>query len=221
MAVRKIKGSWWVDFRTNHQRIRKRSPDNTKAGAEAYEAVLRQKVARGEPIGGQQRQPKDQTFAQFAPKWCEDYVKPNNKYSEQLAKKYILSSSLIPFFGPMLIGQIRAHDIERYKAHQVQHGFTNKTIMNRLTVLNKCLGTAYEWLELDGAPPKIKWPRWQSPEIDYLSPDECEVLLAHAEGNSCDNAPANAATRPASACECERHSTGECCCARGSCGFGR
>jgi integrase len=182
MAVRKIKGSWWIDFRANHQRIRKRSPDNTKAGAETYEAILRQKAARGEPIDDQQRQPKDQTFAQFAPKWCEDYVKPNNKYSEQLAKKYVLSSSLIPFFGSMLIGQIRAHDIERYKAHQVRQGFTNKTIMNRLTVLNKCLGTAYEWLELDGAPPKIKWPRWQSPEIDYLSPDECEVLLAHAEG---------------------------------------
>jgi integrase len=54
--------------------------------------------------------------------------------------------------------------------------------MNRLTILNKCLVTAYEWLELEGAPPKIKWPKWQSPEIDYLSPEECELLLSQAEG---------------------------------------
>jgi integrase len=81
-----------------------------------------------------------------------------------------------------MVGQIRSLDIERYKAEQVQQGYTNKTIMNRLTVLNKCLATAYEWLELDGSPPKIKWPKWTLPEIDYLSPAECEQLLCHADG---------------------------------------
>jgi integrase len=82
----------------------------------------------------------------------------------------------------MPVGQIGPHDIERYKAQQVQQRFNNKTIMNRLTVLNKCLGTAYEWLKLEGAPPKIKWPRWALPEIDYLSPGECELLLSSATG---------------------------------------
>jgi integrase len=119
---------------------------------------------------------------QFAWKWFDDYVRPNNKHSEQLAKKYILTASLLPFFGHMPVDQIRAHDIERYKAAQVREGVTNKTISNRLTVLNKCLTTAYEWLELQGAPPKIKWPKWSLPEIDYLSPDECELLLSHADG---------------------------------------
>jgi len=50
MAVRKIKISWWVDFWADHIRYRKRSPENTKAGAEAYEAHMRQKLARGEMI---------------------------------------------------------------------------------------------------------------------------------------------------------------------------
>ncbi|WP_408918068.1 hypothetical protein [Bradyrhizobium arachidis] len=75
---------------------------------------------------------KDLTFAEFAVKWFEDYVRPNNKYSEQLSKKYILSSSLLPFFGRKPVGQIKGHDIERYKAQQVQEGYTNKTITNRL-----------------------------------------------------------------------------------------
>jgi len=82
----------------------------------------------------------------------------------------------------MPIGQITAHDIERYKAFQVKQGYTNKTIRNRLTVLSKCLVTAYEWLGLPGTVPKIKWPRCASYRTDYLSPEECELLLAHASG---------------------------------------
>lgn len=177
-----IKKSWWVDFTANSTRYRKRSPENTKAGAQAYEATLRQKLARGESIDIGAMRPKDQTFAEFAAKWFEDYVRPNNRYSEQLMKKYILSSSLLPFFGRKPIGEIGGHDVERYKAQQVLQGYTNKTITNRLTVLNKCLVTAYEWLELEGAPPKIKWPKWSLPEINYLSPEECELLLSDASG---------------------------------------
>jgi len=169
-----------VDFRFDHIRYRRRSPDNTRQGALAYEVLLRRNLADGQPIQSGMQQDRNQTFAEFAEEWFEDYVKPNNKYSEQLAKRYVLASSLVPFFGPKPIEQIRAHDIERYKAIQLQQGFTNKTIMNRLTILNKCMVTAYEWLELRGAPPKIKWPKWQQPEIDYLSPAECEVLLSHA-----------------------------------------
>lgn len=182
MAVRKLGNSWWVDIGFHHARYRKRSPDNSRAGAIAHETALRQKLARGERIEGAEPARKNVTFREFSEQWLEDYVKPNNKYSEQIAKKYILASSLIPFFGDMPITQISSHNIEQYKAQQVKHGFTNKTTRNRLTVLNKCLATAYEWLRLDGAAPKIKWPKCVAPDIDYLSPEECELLLSHADG---------------------------------------
>lgn len=183
MAVRKIRKSWWIDFGSSGKRYRKRSPENSRDGAIAHEIWLRQRLARGETIEGViEPEQKHRTFREFSELWFEDYVKPNNKYSEQLAKKWVLASSLIPFFGNMPVAQISAHDIERYKAQQVNQGFTNKTIRNRLTILNKCLATAYEWLRLDGAPPKIKWPKCLTPDIDYLSPEECELLLSHADG---------------------------------------
>jgi hypothetical protein len=69
--------------------------------------VLRQKLARGEPIDFDRPKQRGQTFAEFAPNWFEDYVKPNNKYSEQLAKKYVLSSSPIPYFGSKPMRRIR------------------------------------------------------------------------------------------------------------------
>src|ERR1700730_3172119 len=98
MAVRVIKTSWWVDFTVNHVGYRRRSPDNSRAGAQAYEMVLRQKVAREGSVTmpANERRP---TFQKFAWLWFDDYVKPNNKHSEQLAKKYVLRASLIPFFG--------------------------------------------------------------------------------------------------------------------------
>jgi integrase len=181
MGVRKLKHAWWVDFQIDGVRYRKRSPENSRSGAVAYETIVRQRLARGEPIRQSAKEPEP-TFEEFSWRWFNTYVKSNNKHSEQLSKKYALSSSLVPFFGHMPVRQIKSYDIERYKAQQLQHGFKNKTIANRLTILNKCLVTAYEWLELEGAPPKIKWLRWAPPEVDYLSPDECKLLLSHAEG---------------------------------------
>ena len=175
-----IKKSWWVDFRFDHTRYRKRSPENSRAGAIAYEAVLRHRLARGEAIEAAER--SQVTFEQFAHKWFKEYVVTNNKYSEQRTKKYILNSSLIPFFGTMLVGQITAYHIEQYKMRRLTDGVTNKTIKNDLTVLSKCLSTAYEWLALPGTPPRIVWPKCASHRTDYLSPEECGLLLSHAEG---------------------------------------
>ena len=72
----------------------------------------------------------------------------------------------------MLVREIGAHNIERFKAQQLARGITNKTLRNRLTILNKCLATAYEWLRLDGTPPKINWPKCAPPRFDYLSSEE-------------------------------------------------
>jgi integrase len=183
MAVRMIKQSWWIDFRFYYTRYRLRSPENSRAGAQAYESSLRQKLARGEAIGRSIHvADQEQTFGQFTPKWFEDYVVPNNKASEQRTKKYILRASLVPFFGKMPIRKITTYNIDQYKAHELKAGITNKTLKNRLTVLNKCLTTAYEWLELESRPPKIKWPKCASYRTDFLSPGECELMLIHSEG---------------------------------------
>jgi integrase len=179
MAVRKEKGSWWIDFRFNHMRYRKRSPDNSKAGAHAYEATLRRKLANGESLHGG---PKPMlTFGEFAWKWFDDYVVANNKISEQRTKKYRLQASLIPFFGKKRLGEISARDVERYKAQMLRGGMTNKSIRNQLTVLNKCLSSACDW-NLCPPPPKINWPKTTSYRTDYLSPEECAQILGTATG---------------------------------------
>lgn len=183
MTVRMIKTSWWVDFRFNHTRYRKRSPENSRTGALSYEAALRQKLARGEQIGREENTARsDEQFERFAWRWFDEYVVANNKRSEQEAKKKILRSSLLPFFGNMTIKQITGQHIEQYKAKALKEGVSRKTINNRLTVLRKFLTTAYEWLALREAPPKIMWLKCPPPKTDYLTPDDCSLLLSPADG---------------------------------------
>jgi integrase len=181
MAVRKIKNSWWVDFMFRYIRYRKRSPENSRTGALAYELVLRQKLARGESVDKAVTE-RHQLFGKFAEKWFNEYVVPNNKHSEQRSKRYILNASLVPFFGKIPVGQITSYHTERFKTQWVAKGVSNKTIKNYLTVLNKCLKTAYDWMKLEGEPPRINWPKSNPTRTDFLSPDECELLLNNTEG---------------------------------------
>jgi integrase len=177
MAVRKDKNSWWVDFRFNHRRYRKRSPENSKIGAQAYEALLRQRLARGESTAGDEAKPAI-TFEQFAWEWFQTYVLANNKFSEQYAKRKTLTANLIPFFGALPLSAINSMHIERYKAKHVGSGISNKTINNRLAILAKCLRCAHEWHGIEM--PIIKLLRCTPPKTDYLTPAECDLLLARA-----------------------------------------
>lgn len=180
MAVRKIRKSWWVDFRFKGTRYRRRSPDNSQAGAKAYELVLRQRLANGEPLDDSEKQTEQkQTFEEFAWKWFEIYVKNNNKYGEIVIKRYNLKAHLIPYFGKILIGEIKDLQVEGYKAKKISKGLSNKTINNHLTVLSKCLKTAQEWLDLEKIP-KIKRLKVPPQKFDFLSYQEAELLLNYS-----------------------------------------
>jgi len=181
MAIRKFKGSWWVDVRVDYVRYRKRSPENSKAGAEAYEALVRQRLARGEPIEGR-RPSNGPLFRDFAWTWFNDYAVPNNKFSEQRAKRGVLRTHLIPYFGRLPVGLITTHHVDQFKAAQIRGGASSSSIRNRLTILRKCLVSAHEWMTLDGSLPKVHLPRASSIRTDYLSADECDALLQASNG---------------------------------------
>jgi excisionase family DNA binding protein len=46
MPVRRIRNWWWVDLRYDGTRHRKKSPLNTRAGAQIYESVLRGRLCQ-------------------------------------------------------------------------------------------------------------------------------------------------------------------------------
>lgn len=177
MSARKFRNSWWTDFRYKGERYRFRSPENSKAGAQAYEAALRQKLARGEKLKKEVHgKESDKRFERFASLWFDRYVRVNNKPSEQRIKESILRMYLLPFFSGRLLAEIKNQDIEAYKAFALKRGVSGKTVNNQLVVLGKLLRSAQEWGLLEIVP-RIVRLKVTSQRLDYLSEDECRQIL--------------------------------------------
>lgn len=180
MAVRKIKGSWWVDFQIRLKRYRYRSPESTREGALAYEALLRRELAQHGALdrileeAAKVRSPK---FSVFAERWLQEYADVNNRPAERRAKRHMLRGHLLPVFGGARLNEIDAASIEQLKIGLIRKKLSPKTINNILTVLGKCLATAIEWNELQEAP-RCKFLKTTLPPIKYLKPHEAEALLA-------------------------------------------
>lgn len=177
MSVRKIRNTWWVDFRFKRDRFRKRSPENSRAGAIEYEAMIRQKLARGEPLDPAPAPAPSPAFSAFSAEWLEVYVRTNNKPSVQESEARILRTHLVPFFGRMQLKNIDHINVERYKAEKLADGLKAKTINNHLGILAKCLNTAVEWKQ-DLNPIRIKRLRTPIPPFKFLTPDESTRLLS-------------------------------------------
>lgn len=179
MSILKRGNKYWINFRFDRRRYRKSSPDNSYAGAKAYEALIRQKLARGEPII--EGKAKITTFAEFSLKWFNVYAKNNNKPSEIRNKEGALRVHLIPFFGKKEINKISNLDIENYKAKEISGGLSCKSINNLLIILNKCLGMAEEWEEINKKP-KVKLLKIQPQKFDFLTEEEATALLQSSSG---------------------------------------
>lgn len=177
MATRKIRNWWWTDFRVNGARYRKRSPENSAAGARAFENVLRQKLARGESLDAPEAKPDEKRFREFASEWFEAYVKTNNKPSEQSTKESILRVHLNPWFGDITLKQLSAQHIEEYKAEKLRSGLSAKTINNHLTILRKCLVTAQDWNLVENVP-RFYWLKTMLPPVTFLTQAESSSLLS-------------------------------------------
>ena len=184
MSVLKRGNNWYIDFRFNYVRYRKRSPDNSKAGAEAYESILRHKLARGEPIV-EVKYGQTITFKAFSDIWMKTYVETNNKWSEQKNKRTMLRANLLPYFGDKKLNEITSQKIEEYKALKRQTGLKNKSINNHVSCLRKCLNMAMEWEYLEDVP-RMKLLKVPPTEINFLTIEECNKLLAVAKGEIYD-----------------------------------
>lgn len=185
MAARKLKGSWWVDFRYRGTRHRMKSPVDTKRGAEEFERQLRQELLDG--TFGQRKEeqtdepPKVPTVAEFAAEFLTGYARSNNKPSEVASKEGAFRNHLIPFFGRMRLDEIDGRIIERFKAKKLAEELAPKTINNFLTMLHKLLAVAVEW-NIIGHAPAMKWLKAPEPEFDFLDFEEAERLRAAGDG---------------------------------------
>ncbi|MFA7663102.1 MAG: tyrosine-type recombinase/integrase [Patescibacteria group bacterium] len=178
MSIFKRGNKYWISIRHNKQRYRLSSPAHTLAGAKAYEASLRGKLALGQPLADM---PKESiNFSLFADKWFNTYVITNNKPSEQLNKRTAIKNHLKPFFGKMDIDKITSLNIEEFKAKKQAEGKCNKSINNYLGMLGKCLNCAEEWDLIDKAP-RIKPLKVPPQKFRFFTEEKYNQILEEAK----------------------------------------
>ncbi len=175
MSIYKKRNKYWINISFNRRRYRMPSPDNSFAGAKAYESLIRQKLGRGESVREEKKEELT-LFKDFVERWYTTYVLTNNKPSEQAQKKLIINKHLLPHFGNLSLDKISTLKIEEFKSKKQGQGLENKSINNLLGVIGKCLRTAYEW-EIISKIPNIKPLKVNPKEVIYLNEKEYNYLL--------------------------------------------
>jgi integrase len=180
MPVTKYRGKYYVDVyvdvpQDGLRRIRRRSPLQTKKGAEAYERELIEAALLTSTNLREERRLND-----FAVEFLKTYCAANNKDASIEAKESILRVHLIPEMGNLLLSEVSARVIEAYKAKKLGSGLSPKTVNNHLTVLRKLLSVAQEWDLLEHLP-AVKWLRVPPQKFDFLSFEEAERLVNAGE----------------------------------------
>ena len=181
MTARRMNNGWYVDFwHTSadgpRQRIRRRSPVQTKRGAEEYERQLRGSLMQP----SEAKKKEAPTLSVFSREFLENYAVTNNKPSEVRMKRSIFKHHLLPAFGRTRIDEIGVRHIERYKAAKLKSGLSPKTVNNHLTILRRCLVVAHDWALLEHVP-RVKWLKVPKPDFDFLDFEEAVRLVAAAD----------------------------------------
>jgi integrase len=176
VAARRVNGRWFVDFRFQHadgrvERIRKRSPVQSKAGAEEFERQLRTSMLA--PIRIAKEVP---TFSKYAAEFLETYAAANNKPSERSMKASILKHHLLPMFGEVRLDAIKMHAIEILKAGLLAKGLSRKRVNNILACLGKMLRYAHE-IDLIEIVPRVKLLKVPQQRFDFLTFEELSRLV--------------------------------------------
>ena len=142
------------------------------------EAELRRRLVDVEREG--YRKPERLTFADFAERWERDYLPGRGlKLTTLDGYHQTLRNHLLPFFGHLALSELekRPELIDRYIAHKIQQGYSAKTVINHLLVLQGMLKRAVRWR-------LIRWnpvldadrPRSEQAEMQVLTDTEIARL---------------------------------------------
>jgi integrase len=180
----KQRESWQVDIVFRHpdgreQRVKRRSPVQTRRGAEQYERETRQSLLDGTYCTDGNESVEVPTLRAFSEKFLV-HSETNDKPSAVYAKRRILERYLMPVFGSKHLDEIGPFEIESLKADMLRRSLSPKTTNNALCVLSRVLSLAEEW-EILKRIPKMRWMKAPKPPFDFLSFDETERFLAAAQ----------------------------------------
>jgi len=175
MGVFKKNGFYWIDYRVDGQRHRRKiSPQKNVAQVALKDVQV--KISKGEYLGIYEE--KKVFFKDFAEKTYIPYAKANLAPRTFYRCEGIIRTRLIAAFGGSYVFKVSNKDVEDYKtmrAAEVQPATVNREFSR----LRHMFSRAVDWGYTKTNPCKgIKELREPPGRIRYLSPEEIDRLLA-------------------------------------------
>lgn len=120
------------------------------------------------------------TFREFSELWLKSYAEGKVKPSTLKGYQYVIRRLLIPSFGDYNLSDITTGQLQVFVAERIKT-VSGKTVCNEIVVIKEMFKHAYRWGYLKVNPAEhLERPKIEKPEIEILSPEEMERLLANS-----------------------------------------
>jgi integrase len=123
------------------------------------------------------------TFAEAATRYIDQLVLENGRNIP--IKRRQLKQELIPYFQDLPLEHLKRPQIEAFKRHMLNQGFSPATVNRYLAVLSNLLHCAVEWDWLAKLPCRIVKFREDNIRSTYLSPEQLQNLILAAHADPC------------------------------------
>jgi len=170
VSVYKRGDVWWYKFRFGGQAIRESSKSNSKTVARDAERARRRELEQG--FNRIEKHRTALLFSTAAEDWLsakKAHLAPRSVIIERANLKH-----LNPFFGKMLLTDIRGGDVSRYQAARLEAGAAPKTVNLEVGTLRAVLRKNRLWFAIQ---PDVKMLRVREDVGRAISRDEEAALL--------------------------------------------
>jgi integrase len=176
MSLYKRGGIWWFKLKFCGQTIRESTKSNSRTVARAAEHARRRELEQG--FNRIERQRVAQLFSVAAERWLAEkvaHLAPRSVAIERANLKH-----LNPFFGKMLICDIRGEDISCYQAGRLQEKAAPKTINLEMGTVRAVLRKNRLWFAIQ---PDVRMLRASDDAGRAISRDEEFALLTACQSS--------------------------------------
>src|SRR3989338_804885 len=178
MGVVQKRGNWWLDYRYNGRRYRKKVGPS-KAVAKAAWAKIQIEIAENKFLDVKREQRIK--LEDFADEYFELHCKVNHRSPESAAGSQI--KVLKRFFPGKYLHEITPIEIEKFKAERVKE-VSPATVNRALTCLKAIFNKSIKWRKFDGSNPvkEVKFFKEENHKLNYLEVEEIRRLILASQG---------------------------------------
>lgn len=173
MGVVLKRGDYWIDYRVNGRRYRKKVGPYKKMADDAW-AKIRTEIAENKFLDV--RKIKQVKFEDFADKYYELHCKVNHVNPEKASG--IQVKILKRFFSGRFLHEINPALIERFKAER-RKGVGPATVNRALTCLKAIFNKAIKWKDFSGTNPvnDVNFLKEENHKLRFLEKEEIIKLI--------------------------------------------